>query len=70
MGLQHFITQEHHIIKQDRAGVWCTQKSTGSLGMVMTKTLAKQMLLQNTKAVFDWGIVAWLDKKNSYIGTD
>ena len=45
------------------AGVWCTQKSTGSLGMVMTKTLAKQMLLQNTKAAFDWGIVAWLDKK-------
>ena len=44
--------------------VLCEQGSTGALGMVVSKTLAREMLLENDNGgAFDWGIVAWLKKR-------
>ena len=55
---------KHHRTKHCNDGVWCHQKSTGSLGMVLSKNIIHKMLQNNQNSAFDWGIVDWLNNEN------
>ena len=67
LSLYHSAAGYHKSVNCNR--VTCEKKSTGSMGMVMTRKVLKDMLhnMHNAKhkaAAFDWGVVKYFDTKN------
>ena len=54
----------HHKTLNCDGELWCNKGSTGALGMVMSKSLVKSMLVANKNSLFDWGIIEWLKTQN------
>lgn len=66
LSLYHSAAKYHKSVNCDQTT--CEKKSTGSMGMVMTRRIVKDMLLNmhNAKhkaAAFDWGFVDYFKKK-------
>ena len=61
--LYHSNAKHHQTLKCDNE-LWCNQDSTGALGMVMSHSLVKSMLVANKNRLFDWGIIDWLKTQN------